>query len=315
MKKLKKITEISVIIPVCNEEKNIPLLVERLAVSLKKLSLQTYEVLFIDDGSRDTTYQQLQKAKRRYRFIKIIKLRKNFKKAVAYSVGFHIARYDVILTMDGDLQDNPEEIPLFLEKLEQGYDLVTGWKVTGKGTRRKTALSRIFNMVVSRSFGLTLHDFNCPFKAYRKEVLQGLKIYSGLYRFIPVFAHANGYRITEIQISNSPRLHGKSKYGGKRVLSGLFDFMTAFLLTKFTISPMYLFGSLALITIVIGTSILGYLTWESFHGIAVGSRPLFSLGILLEILGIQFFSIGFIAEMFTRNAVKIESEYIIEEII
>jgi glycosyltransferase involved in cell wall biosynthesis len=306
--------KISIIIPIYNEEENILPLTEKLLKSLKTLPLKKYEVIFVDDGSIDSTFEEILNVHKKYSFIKAIKLRRNFGKAAAYSVGFSQAKNDVIITMDGDLQDDPSEISLYLKKLDEGYDLVTGWKTTGKGTFEKTLLSRFFNTVVNMSFGIKLHDFNCPFKAYKKEVIKGIKLYSGLYRFIPIFASAYGFKIGEVKIKNHPRRHGKSKYGGKRVFGGLFDFLTVIFLTKFNQRPMYFFGTLAIFCILIGTTILSYLTFLSFKGIGVGSRPIFSLGVLLEILSLQFFSIGFIGEMFSRSIVDIKTEYLIEKI-
>lgn len=306
--------KISIIIPVYNEEENILPLTEKLSESLNNLFLEKYEVIFVDDGSNDSTFQKISDAHKKYSFIKAIKLRRNFGKATAYSVGFSQAKNDVIITMDGDLQDDPKEISLYLKKIDEGYDLVSGWKTTGKGTLRKTILSRIFNFVVYISFGIKLHDFNCPFKAYRKEVIEGIKLYSGLYRFIPIFASAYGFKVAEVKIKNYPRQHGKSKYGGRRVLGGFFDFLTVIFLTKFNQRPMYFFGTLALLCWFFGTIILSYLTFLSFKGIGVGSRPIFSLGVLLEILSLQFFSIGFIGEMFTKSIANIKNEYLIEKI-
>lgn len=304
----------SLLIPVYNEEDNIEPLIEKLVNSLKKLSVKQCEIIFIDDGSTDRTNDRIKSKIKNYKFIKLIKLRRNFGKAAAYSVGIRYAKYDIIVTMDGDLQDDPDEIGLFLEKINQGYAMVVGWKHSGKGKLSKTIISTIFNFVASHAFNIKLHDLNCPFKAYKKEVFSGLKIYSGLYRFIPIFANSYGFSVTEIKIKNLPRLRGKSKYGGIRLVTGLFDFITAFFLIKFNLKPMYLFGSLALIAIIIGTVILGYLTVLSFGGQAVGSRPLFFLGVLLEIMSLQFFSIGFIAELFTRNLIDIDPKFLVEKL-
>lgn len=302
----------SIIIPVYNEESNIAPLIKKLKESLDKLSLETFEVIFVDDGSTDKTLENIIQAQTENRFIRAIKLRRNFGKSAAYSVGLSEATNDIIITMDGDLQDDPEEIYSFLKKIDEGYDLVTGWKTSGKGTLGKTILSRIFNTVVNLSFGIKLHDFNCPFKAYRKKVIEGIKLYSGLYRFIPIFASAYGFKIAEVKIKNYPRRFGKSKYGGRRIFEGFFDFLTVIFLTKFNQRPMYLFGTLAILCSLVGTIILSYLTFLSFKGIGVGSRPIFSLGVLLEIMSLQFFSIGFIGEMFARSIIKIDSDSLIE---
>jgi len=313
MMRRKKQYSLSLVIPVFNEQDNIDPLVKKIIASLKKIPLKEVEIIFIDDGSTDNTFAKLVEHQKYTKFVKIVKLRTNSGKATAYSVGFFSAKNEVIITLDGDLQDDPAEIQLFLDKLDEGYDMVTGWKVKGKGTIVKTQLSRFFNFIVSVAFQLRLHDFNCPFKAYKREALIGLRVYSGLYRYIPVFAKNYGFRVAEIKISNSPRKFGKSKYGGKRILTGFFDFITSFFLIRFNMRPMYMFGSLALINMTVGTGILAYLTWLSFQGQAVGSRPFFSLGILLEIMSLQFFSIGFIAELFTRNVVNVDTQYLIDK--
>lgn len=305
--------KISIIIPVFNEENNIIPLVESLSKNLKKISLAKFEIIFVDDGSTDSTFGKILIAKKKNSNIRVLKLRKNFGKAAAYSLGFSKAKYETIVTMDGDLQDDPSEISLYLKKLSEGYDLVTGWKTSGKGTFNKTLLSKIFNKVVNFSFGINLHDFNCPFKAFKKEVIQGIKLYSGLYRFIPIFASMYGFKIAEVKIRNHPRIHGKSKYGGKRVMGGFFDFLTVIFLTKFNQRPMHFFGTLAVFCLLIGTTILTYMTFLSIQGVKVGSRPVFILGVLLEIMCLQFFSIGFIGEMFTRSVIKVDLEYLVDK--
>ena len=305
---------VSLVIPICNEQDNVKPLIKQLVKALKPLSLKSFEVIFIDDGSFDQTYPKLCQLKKLYSFIKIIKFKKNFGKATAYSIGFSHARNDIIITLDGDLQDDPADISNFLNSINDGYDLVVGWKTSGKGTWRKTLISRIFNQITAWTFKLQLHDIDCPFKAYRRSVIKGLNIYSGLYRFIPIFANNYGFKVTEIKINNRPRLVGRSKFGGKRLVSGFLDFLTVFFITRFNLNPMHFFGSLALTCLSIGTVILSYLTVLSFQGEKVGSRPLFQLGLLLEIMSLQFFSIGFIGEMLTRNLIRIDPDYIIDEI-
>lgn len=305
--------KLSLIIPVYNEQDNVKPLVKKILPALNKLHLKNYEILFIDDGSTDKTNTRLHKIANKKNKIRVITHKKNFGKATAYSVGFSKAKYDVIITLDGDLQDDPSEIKKFIDKLDQGYDLVVGWKKQGKGGGGKTILSRFFNIITNWMFKVNLHDIDCPFKAYRKEVIKGLKLYSGLYRFIPVFAQSVGFKVTEIEIKNLPRHSGHSKYGSKRIIKGFLDFLTVVFITRFNLKPMHFFGSLALISVFIGTLILAYLTLLSFQGQKVGSRPLFQLGTLLEIMSLQFFSIGFIGEMLTRSLIKIDLEYLIKE--
>ncbi|MEK7513635.1 MAG: glycosyltransferase family 2 protein [Patescibacteria group bacterium] len=304
---------LSLIIPVFNEAENIEPLVKKILLSCRSLQLNNYEILFIDDGSTDKTYQNIFKLSQTNKLIKIIKFRRNFGKATAYSVGFSHAKYDTIITLDGDLQDDPLEIKQFLQKINEGYDLVVGWKKTGKGGIGKTIFSRLFNQVTGWVFQTRLHDIDCPFKAYKGELIQKLKIYSGLYRFIPIFAQSFGFKVAEVEINNLPRLSGNSKFGSKRLITGFFDFLTVIFITKFSLNPMHFFGSLALFSILIGSSILVYLTALHFQGQSVGTRPLFQLGILFEIMGLQFFSIGFIGEMLTRSLTKVDQEAIIEK--
>ncbi|MFC1626945.1 glycosyltransferase family 2 protein [Patescibacteria group bacterium] len=304
---------LSLIIPVYNEQDNIKPLVKKILPALDKLHLKNYEILFIDDGSTDKTNTRLHKIANKKNKIRVITHKKNFGKATAYSVGFSQAKYDVIITLDGDLQDDPSEMKKFINKLNQGYDLVVGWKKQGKGSWNKTILSRFFNIVTNWIFKLDLHDLDCPFKAYRKEVIKGLKLYSGLYRFIPVFAQSVGFKVTEIEIKNLPRYSGDSKYGPGRIIRGFLDFLTVVFITRFNLKPMHFFGSLALISAFTGTLILIYLSWLHFQGQKIGDRPLFQLGTLLEIMSLQFFSIGFIGEMLTRSLIKIDLEYLIKE--
>ncbi len=282
-------------------------------MSCNSLKLNHYEILFIEDGSTDRTYQKIKTLSKKHKLIKIIKLRRNFGKANAYSVGFAYAKYDTIITLDGDLQDDPQEINKFLNKINEGYDLVVGWKKTGKGGMSKTIFSRLFNKVTSWVFKTQLHDIDCPFKAYKKELIQELKIYSGLYRFIPIFAQNFGFKVAEIEINNLPRFSGNSKYSSKRIITGFFDFLTVIFITRFNLKPMHFFGSLALLCILAGTSILTYLTILHFQGESIGTRPLFQLGVLFEIMSLQFFSIGFIGEMLTRSLIKVDLEAIIEK--
>jgi len=307
-------SSLSLIIPIYNEAGNIKPLVKKISAGLKSISLKKFEVIFVDDGSTDDSYQKLLQIQKSHSFIKLIKLKRNFGKATAYSAGFSQAKHDVIVTLDGDLQDDPTEVKKFLNKIDQGYDLVVGWKTQGKGTLTKTIVSRVFNQVVAKVFRLGLHDFNCPFKAYRRHVIEGLNIYSGLYRFIPIFAHSLGFKIAEIKISNYPRVSGKSKFGGRRLITGFLDFLTVLFITRFNLRPMHLFGGLAIISALIGTVILSYFTVLSFQGVKVGSRPLFLLGILLEVTSLQFLSMGFIGEMLTRSLVDVKPEHLIEEI-
>jgi len=202
-----------------------------------------------------------------------------------------------VITMDADLQDDPKEIPHMIEKLEEGYDLVSGWKQKRHDPLEKRLPSKLFNKVTSSLSGVHLHDFNCGFKAYRKEVVDSIDVYGELHRYIPVLAYRKGFQITEIVVEHHAREFGKSKYGFERYLRGLFDSMTVAFLGKFYDRPMYFFGKIGLILCLLGGGICGYLTVLWCLGQAIGGRPLLLLGVLMLILGVQMFSTGFIGDM------------------
>jgi hypothetical protein len=211
--------------------------------------------------------------------------------------------------MDGDLQDSPNEIPRFLAKLDEGYDLVSGWKQQRHDPLDKTLPSRIFNKVTSADTGIRLHDFNCGYKAYRRQILEDVELYGELHRFIPVLADSYGYRIGEISVEHRARQHGVSKYGAGRLIKGMLDLFTVVTVTRYSRRPSHLFGSLGLIMLFFGTLFLTYLTLlKLFIGISIGDRPLLMLGILLEIIGVQFVLFGLLAELLTNFAAKITAK-------
>jgi len=288
---------LSVVIPVYNEEENIAELSARLTKVCQGLKLN-YELLFVDDGSRDGTVMAVEKAKQSDKNIYAISLAKNSGKAQAYTAGFVEAKGDIVITMDGDLQDAPEEIPNFLKKIEEGYDLVTGWKYTGKGKRSLS--SKLFNWVARKLTKLSVHDSNCPFKAYRNEVVKNLKVYGDLYRFIPAMAYWKGYRVAEIKVENYPRLHGVTKYGPSRALRGFFDLMTVTFLTQYIRRPLHFFGLAGLICggfgflIDLGLTVIGLVNGR------IGHQALLLLGLVLIIIGVQFVFTGLLAEMLFR---------------
>ena len=226
-----------------------------------------------------------------------IAFRKNFGKAAALQAGFRHSTGDIIITMDADLQDDPKEIPRFIEKIDEGYDLVSGWKYNRLDPLEKRLPSKLFNKVTSTLSGVKLHDFNCGFKAYRKEVVKSIDIYGELHRYIPVLAHRKGFRIAEITVAHHKREFGKSKYGFERYLRGLFDSLNTSFLSKFYDRPMYFFGKIGLLLFIIGFLICAYLTGCWFAGYTIGNRPLLLLGALCIILGVQSISTGFIGDM------------------
>jgi glycosyltransferase involved in cell wall biosynthesis len=290
---------LSVVIPVYNEERSIAELSQRLTKVCQSLG-KIYEILFVDDGSRDGTLGQIKEAKLNDSNIYAVALSKNFGKAGAYSAGFHAARGEMIITMDGDLQDRPEQIPDFIGKINEGYDLVTGWKYTGKGKR---ALSSImFNYLVQRLTRLRgIHDTNCPFKAYRKEVLNNIWVYGNLYRFIPAMAFWKGYRVTEIRVENDTRKFGQTKYGPTRFVGGFLDLLTVIFLTQYIKRPMYFFAIIGLPMILTGILLdLGVVLWGIISAGRVGHFALLILGLVSVIIGVQFIFTGLLSEMMVR---------------
>lgn len=287
--------KISVIVPMYNEEGSIKKLYEKIVESIKEYSL--YEIIFVDDGSADASTQKVKELRTEDQNVRLIVFRKNFGKAAALQAGFRNCSGDIIITMDADLQDDPKEIPRFVAKLEEGYDLVSGWKKKRNDPLEKRLPSKLFNKVTSHLSGVHLHDFNCGFKAYRREVVDSIDVYGELHRYIPVLAYRKGFRIAEIEVEHHAREFGKSKYGFERYLRGLFDSMTVAFLGRFYDRPMYFFGKIGLVLCVLGGMICAYLTALWFMGQGIGNRPLLLLGVLLLILGVQMFSTGFIGDM------------------
>ena len=241
--------------------------------------------------------------------MRVLSFRRNFGKTAALVAGFDSCRGEVIITMDADLQDDPQEIPHFLDKLAEGYDLVSGWKKNRQDPWTKTAPSRVFNKVVSSSTGIHIHDFNNGFKAYRREVTEELKLYADLHRFIPVMAAWRGFRVAEIPVMHHPRIHGKSKFGAGRFARGLLDFMKVLFLTRYMQKPLHLFGGIGVVLVLLGAIFGVYLTEEHFRTGNIGARPLLDLSVLLVITGVQLFSLGLIGEMLRHVTYRRAEEY------
>ncbi len=247
--------------------------------------------------------------------MEIIQFRENFGKAAALSAGFAQARGKIIITMDADLQDDPREIPNFIHKLEESYDLVCGWRSKRQDPFSKILPSRLFNYLTSTLTGVKLHDFNCGFKCYRKEVVKNLSLYGELHRYVPALAHWQGFKITEIKVKHHPRAHGKSKYGASRLFSGLTDLLTVMFLTKYMKKPLHLFGGVGFLLFSAGLMINVYLAILWFLGQGIGNRPLLLLGVLLMLVGFQIVSTGLIGEMIVSVRHKGEVGYIIKKIL
>jgi glycosyltransferase involved in cell wall biosynthesis len=308
---------ISFVIPVMNEEQNIAPLYEKLSKQLEELG-HTYEIIFVDDGSTDKTFAEIKKLHDEHPdVVRVIRFRRNFGKTPALVAGFSRCRGEVIFTMDGDLQDDPEEIPNFLEKLDDGYDLVSGWKYPRLDPISKTFPSRIFNGMVSTLTGVHLHDINNGFKAYRREVIEdsNLKLYGEFHRFVPVMAHWRGFRVTEIKVRHHPRKYGVSKFGAKRFARGLIDLLNVLFLTTFLRTPLRLFGPLGFWTFLLGVLIDVYVVVRSIFFIhePIHNQPLLFVGILLMIFGVQFVLTGLQSEMIRHYAFQPGEEYSIRQ--
>ena len=291
--------DLSIIIPVLNEEKIIAILHQRLIQVLEKLK-KSYEIIFIDDGSTDKTISEITKLINKN--IKLIEFRRNFGKAYALDLGFKEAIGEIIFTMDGDLQDDPREIPRFLEAIKH-YDLVSGWKFKRNDPITKTIPSKLANYVTRKATGVKIHDMNCGFKAYRSETAKSLKLYGDMHRYIPALATAKGFRVGEIRVKHHRRIHGKSKYGFMRLFRGLFDFITIKFLTNYSNRPLHFFGSLGLLsgsTGIIMELIALYLKIILNHSF-LEHISLIIFGFVMMLMGLQLISLGLLGEMIIKK--------------
>jgi glycosyltransferase involved in cell wall biosynthesis len=310
---------ISVVIPVHNEERSVALLLDEIDSALEPLG-RPWEAVFVDDGSDDGTFAALTRLHASADNVRVVRLRRNFGKAAALQAGFEEARGDVVVTIDGDLQDDPTEIPRLLAKLDEGFDLVSGWKTRRRDPWSRRIPSRIFNVVTGRLSGLRLHDLNCGLKAYRAEALSGLRIYGELHRFIPVLAHYRGFRVAELPVNHRPREHGRSRYGMERYLRGFLDLLTVTFMGRYRHRPLHLFGGLGLVLGGVGSLVLVYLAVLKLGGHAIGHRPLLTLGVLLVVVGMQLLSLGLLSELITshheeRSGVARGAEQHVDEIL
>ncbi len=304
--------DLSVVIPLYNEEGSLRELHQQLRQALGRMNMR-YEILFIDDGSTDHSFNVLRDLKRNDRHIQVLRFRRNYGKSAALAVGFAKALGSIVVTMDADLQDDPSEIPALRRKLEEGYDLVSGWKRVRRDPLTKTIPSRLFNFVVRRLTHIKIHDFNCGLKAYRRDVVKRLRVYGELHRFLPVLAHWEGFRVGELPVQHRPRKYGKTKFGLARFWKGFLDLLTVLFTTRYLRRPLHLFGFWGMVTACAGSVILVWLAAEKiFSGASLSNRPLFLGGILLLIVGIQFVSIGLIGEMISRSQAATE-EYQIRD--
>lgn len=304
---------ISVVVPLLNERASLEALYVRLVSVLEELSSR-FEIIFVDDGSTDGSIEKLRDISANDRSVRYIRFRRNFGKSAALAAGFRAARYSIIVTMDGDLQDIPEQLPLLLEKLDEGYDLVSGWRYDRRDKFGKRVGSRIYNRVTSMLTGVRLHDINCGFKCYRSEVLDEVMVYGERHRYIPVLASYRGFRLGEVRIEHAERQYGESRFGLERVLGGVFSLLTVILMTRYTNKPLHFFGLMGLLLASAGSAIDLYLIISRvFFNQWLTNRPLLIIGTLLAIVGVQLVLFGLLAEM-VAFSYRRESDYSVVEV-
>jgi dolichol-phosphate mannosyltransferase len=291
---------LSVVVPLLNEEATLAPLYAELQAALASTGLE-WEVVFVDDGSTDGSYRELVLLHSAHLNVRVVRLRRNFGKAAALAAGIEVAAGDVVVTMDADLQDDPAEIPNLLAKLDDGFDVVSGWKCDRRDPFVRRFVSRIYNTATGLVTGVKLHDMNCGLKAYRAEVFEHVHLYGERHRFVPVLAHHLGFSVAELPVNHRARTNGSSRFGIERYLRAPFDLMTIAFMGRYRHRPLHLFGGLGVTASVAGAAVLGYLTVLKVGGSGIGDRPLLLLGILLVVVGVQFLSIGLIGEMLTNH--------------
>lgn len=288
--------DLTVLIPAYNEAENIRPLLEKLVKDVAPLGLST-EIIVLDDGSTDGTLDAVRALRGMIPGLHVISFRRNFGKSAALSIGFREAQGRFVVTMDADLQDDSAEIGPLLRKIDEGFDLVSGWKQKRKDPIMKTVPSKLFNGVTARMTGVSLHDMNCGLKAYRADVVKTVKLRGELHRFIPVLAHWNGFRVSEIRTVHHPRLHGTTKFGASRFLNGFLDLLAVMFMTTQSTRPLHLFGRLGILVAFMGGCATLWASWPWFLGEGLRLRPMLVFGLVLIVLGIQFLSLGFLGEL------------------
>jgi len=290
-------TELSVVVPVLNEREGLRDLLAELERACDSMG-GPWEVIFVDDGSTDGTGELLETIAAEHPGVRVVRLRRNFGKSAAISAGFDHSSGEVVVTIDGDGQDDPSEIPALVAKLDEGYQLVSGWKRDRQDPPIRRWASRLFNGVTARLSGVRLHDFNCGLKAYRGDTARSLRIYGELHRYIPVLAVQRGWRVTEMPVHHRPRKHGRSRFGFERYARGPFDLLTVLFIGRYQYRPLHLFGGVGVALMLVGLVISAYLAVLRFQGEAIGDRPLLLLGALLIVVGIQLLTFGLLGQMF-----------------
>jgi glycosyltransferase involved in cell wall biosynthesis len=303
---------LSVVVPLFNERAALDDLYQRLSAVLTELA-RTHEIIFVDDGSTDGSFMKLKEFRAADRSVRYIRFRRNFGKSAALAAGFSAARYEVIVTLDADLQDMPEQLPLMLDKLDQGYDIICGWRYQRHDKLTKRIGSKIYNLVTALLTGVRLHDLNCGFKCIRRQVLDEVMVYGERHRYIPVLASYRGFRLGEVRIEHAPRAHGSSRYGLERVLGGVFSLLTVILMTRYTNKPLHFFGLMGTLLFAVGFLVDVYLIIVRIvYSQWLTNRPALIIGTLLIIVGVQLVLFGLLAEMIAFSYRR-ESDYSIVE--
>lgn len=310
--------ELSIVIPLYNEEESIPHLYEQLTAALERLG-RSYEVVVVNDGSTDGSMAALRQIHGRDSRWRVISFRRNFGQTAGFSAGFHYARGDIVITMDADLQNDPAGIPLLLDKMAEGFDVVSGWRKDRQDamlTRRVP--SAIANRMVSRASGVQLHDYGCSLKAYRGDVVKEIRLYGEMHRFVPAVAAWMGVTVAEVPVPHRARQYGRSKYGIDRTFRVLLDLITVRFMTGYMTRPLHVFGGVGLVATLIGALLGLYLTFEKLvMGQNIGARPLLTLSVLLVIVGVQFIGMGLLAELIVRTYYESTGRqiYVIREVL
>jgi len=288
---------LSIVVPLFDEEESLRPLHQAICTVIEREGYSA-EIIFIDDGSRDGSFNVIRELAEKDPHVRAVRFRRNFGKSAGLATGFRTATGEVIITMDADLQDDPEEFPRLLAKLDEGYDLVTGWKEVRHDPISKTWPSKVFNAVTSSMTGIHLHDFNCGLKAYRREVAESIRMKRGMHRFVPALAHWQGFRVAEIPVRHHPRRFGRSKFGGKRFIDGFLDLLTVILLTRYVSRPLHFFGWIGTFLMLGGFAIEAYIAYlRVVYGWIFNRYPLLWLGVLMIIVGLQMLSTGLLAEL------------------
>jgi glycosyltransferase involved in cell wall biosynthesis len=306
--------DVSVVVPVYEEHESLPLLTEQILAVARDHDVDLRELIFVDDGSRDGSWPVLQDLAADNDLVTAIRLRRNFGKATALNVGIETASGAIIVTMDADLQDDPAELPRLIEKMKTGFDLVSGWRERRNDPMSKTWPSWLYNKVTSLLSGIQLHDFNCGYKAYRREVFDSVDLYGEMHRYVPVLAHSLGFKVGEVPVEHHPRRFGQSKYGFRRFMRGFIDLMTVLTITRYARTPGHLFGAIGLALLGLGGVTLSYLIGlKLFTGADIGGRPMLLFGGLAVVVGVQILLFGLLSEMINSHTAGLDANVLIKE--